>query len=267
VTRDAADSAGEPRRVAVVTGASAGMGVAIAEALAALDWRIAIGARRSERLAEVALRIRAGGAEVFAHALDVSDARSVDRFFDAVEAEMGEVDVAVNNAGVCIPGLLHEVPAESLEAEIATNLLGPMYVARRCIPSMTRRGAGDLVFISSDNARAPRTYQAGYSASKSGVEALARVLAMELERTGVRVSTIRMGPVSSEFGHDWDADIVKRVLASWKHFGLQRGLAFMKPESIGAAVVAAVTAPRGTIIAKIELQPEGPRDPGAADGD
>jgi len=234
------------------------MGVAIAEALAALGWRIAIGARRTERLDAVAERIRAAGGEAFAHALDVSDAASVDRFFDAVETNLGEVDVAVNNAGICIPGLLHEVPPESLEAEIATNLLGPMYVARRAIPSMTRRGAGDLVFVSSDNARAPRTYQAGYSASKSGVESLARVLAMELEGTGVRVSTIRMGPVSTEFGHAWDPEVIKRVLASWKHFGLQRDFAFMKPEAIGAAVVTAVTAPRGAIIAKIELQPEGP---------
>jgi NAD(P)-dependent dehydrogenase (short-subunit alcohol dehydrogenase family) len=239
------------------------MGVAIAQALAALDWRIAIGARRTERLDEVAARIRDSGGDVFAHTLDVTDPCSVDTFFDAIEERLGPVDVAVNNAGLCIPGLLHEVSPESLQTEIATNLLGPMYVARRCIPSMTKRGRGDLVFISSDNARAPRTFQAGYSASKTGVEALARVLAMELEGTGVRVSTIRMGPVATEFGQDWDGETIERVLASWKRFGLQRGLTFMQPESIGAAVVAAVTAPPGTTIAKIELQPDGPAAAGA----
>jgi len=247
----------EPR-VALVTGASAGMGVAISHSLAALGWRIAIGARRTQRLGQVAARVRDSGGDVFAHTLDVTDPCSVDTFFDAVEARFGPVDVAVNNAGLCIPGLLHEVSPESLQTEVATNLLGPMYVAQRCIPSMVARGRGDLVFISSDNARAPRTFQAGYSASKSGVEALARVLAMELEGTGVRVSTVRMGPVATEFGQGWDAEIIQRVLASWKRFGLQRDFTFMRPESIGAAVVSAVTAPPGTTLAKIELQPDGP---------
>jgi NADP-dependent 3-hydroxy acid dehydrogenase YdfG len=244
----------------VVTGASAGLGAAIAETLATLGWRVAIGARRLEQLEAVAAKIRDAGGKVFAHALDVTDAESVDRFFAAVEAEFGPVDVAVSNAGICVPGLLHEVAPEDLKAEVLTNLLGPMYVARRCIPSMIRETAGDLVFISSDNARAPRTFQAGYSASKTGVEALARTLAMELEGSGVRVSTIRMGPVATEFGRSWDGNLLKRMLASWKHFGLQRNLVFMQPETVATAVVSAVTAPRGTTIATIELQPEGPAE-------
>jgi len=256
-----AGATADERRVAVITGASAGLGAAIAEALAMLGWKIAIGARRVDRLAAVAAGIRDKGGRVFAHVLDVSDAKSVDRFFEAVESEFGAVDVAVSNAGICIPGLLHEVAPEDLEAEVLTNLLGPIYVARRCIPSMIRGAGGDLVFISSDNARAPRTFQAGYSASKTGVEALARTLAMELEGTGVRVSTIRMGPVATEFGRGWDEELLKRMLASWKRFGLQRNLAFMQPESVAAAVVSAVTAPRGACIATIELQPEGPADP------
>jgi NAD(P)-dependent dehydrogenase (short-subunit alcohol dehydrogenase family) len=173
----------------------------------------------------------------------------------------------VSNAGICISGLLHELSPEDLQAEVLTNLLGPMYMARRCIPSMTRSTVGDLVFISSDNARAPRTFQAAYSAAKTGVEALARTLAMELEGTGVRVSTIRMGPVATEFGRDWNGTLLKRMLASWKRFGLQRNLAFMDPESVAAAVVSAVTAPRGAYVATIELQPEGPRESGGAQGD
>jgi NAD(P)-dependent dehydrogenase (short-subunit alcohol dehydrogenase family) len=248
-------------RTAVVTGASAGLGAAIAEALARLGFKVAIGARRLERLDEVAKSIRDEGGDVFAHELDVTDPESVDRFFAAVEATFGSVDVAVSNAGVCVPGLLHEVTPEDLQAEVLTNLLGPMYMARRCIPSMTRSAIGDVVFISSDNARAPRTFQAAYSAAKTGVEALARTLAMELEGTGVRVSTIRMGPIATDFGRGWDGKLLKRMLASWKRFGLQRNLVFMDPEVVAAAVVSAVTAPRGTYVATIELQPEGPPEP------
>jgi len=154
-----------------------------------IGCKVAIGARRLEQLDAVAAKIRNAGGDVFAHSLDVTDAESVDRFFDSVEAEFGPVDVAVSNAGICVPGLLHEVAPEDMKAEILTNLLGPMYVARRCIPSMTRKSAGNLVFISSDNARAPRTFQASYSASKTGVEALARTLAMELEGS---VETLRL---------------------------------------------------------------------------
>lgn len=244
----------------MVTGASAGLGAAIAEALAMLGWKIAIGARRVEQLDQVAAKIRDGGGHVVAHVLDVTDAASVERFFDAVEAEFGAVDVTVSNAGTCFPGLLHEVATEDLAADVLTNLLGPIYVARRCIPSMIRRGNGNLVFISSDNARAPRTFQAAYSAAKTGVEALARTLSMELEGTGVCVSTIRMGPVATDFGRGWDGSLLARMLASWKRFGLQRDLAFMEPESVAAAVVTAVSAPRGARIATIELQPESPAE-------
>jgi len=150
------------------------------------------------------------------------------------------------------------VGTEDLEAEVTTNLLGPMYVTRRSIPSMIEQRSGDLVFISSDTARAPRPFQAGYSAAKAGLETYARALAMELEGTGLRVTTIRMGPTATEFGRDWPAAIVKRVLESWKHFGLQRNLAFMDPDVVATAVVHAVTAPRGATFASIELQPEAP---------
>jgi len=259
-------AAEDERRIAVVTGASAGLGAAIAAALATTGCKVAIGARRLDQLDAVAAKIREAGGDVFAHSLDVTDAESVDRFFDAVEAEFGPVDIAVSNAGICVPGLLHEVAPEDMKAEVLTNLLGPMYLARRCIPSMTRDSAGDLVFISSDNARAPRTFQAGYSASKTGLEALARTLAMELEGSGVRVSTIRIGPVATEFGRGWDGKLVKRMLASWRHFGLQRNLAFMQPESVAAAVVSAVNAPRGATIATIELQPEVPVESEGASG-
>jgi len=248
-------------RTAVVTGASAGMGACIARSLGRLGWRVGLGARREDRLEQVAAAVREAGGTPFACALDVSDARSVDDFFDATEQAFGPVDVVVSNAGICIPGLAHEIGTEALANEVTTNLLGAMYVARRAIPAMIERGAGDLVFISSDTARAPRPFQSGYSAAKAGLETYARTLAMELEGTGVRVATIRMGPTATEFGRDWPPEMLKRILESWKHFGLQRNLAFMDPDVVAAAVVSAVTAPKGATVASIELQPEGPARP------
>jgi NAD(P)-dependent dehydrogenase (short-subunit alcohol dehydrogenase family) len=247
-----------PARTAVVTGASAGTGACIARSLARLGWRVGIGARREDRLEQVAKAVREVGGTPFACPLDVSEPRSVSDFFDATEQEFGRIDVVVSNAGICLPGLAHEVGTEDLEAEITTNLLGPMYVARRALPRMIEQRSGDLVFISSDTARAPRPFQAGYSASKAGLESYARTLAMELEGTGLRVTTIRLGPTATEFGRDWPPAMLRRVLESWKHFGLQRNLAFMDPDVVATAVVHAVTAPKGATLASIELQPEGP---------
>jgi NAD(P)-dependent dehydrogenase (short-subunit alcohol dehydrogenase family) len=238
------------------------MGAVIARALGARGFRVAIGARRGERLDAVAEDIRAAGAEVFAHPLDVAQADSVEAFCDATEAELGAIEVAVSNAGICHPALAHDTLPGQLEAQVAINLLGPMYLARRVIPAMRARAAGDLVFISSESARIPRPYQAAYSASKAGLEAFAQTLTMELEGSGVRVSTIRMGPTATEFGHGWEPELLQRILASWKHFGLQRHLAFLPPEVVADAVVNAVTAPRGAVLATIELQPEAPQKTG-----
>ncbi len=251
-------STGAPARVAAVTGASSGIGAATAVALGRLGWRVALGARRSERLAEVARRVEAAGGSALAAALDVTEPDSIDAFFAAAEAAFGAADVVVSNAGVCVPGLLHEVGEEDLAIELRTNLLGPALVVRRALPAMLARGSGDLVFVSSQNAVAPRPFQAGYSAAKAGVESLARVLAMELEGTGVRATIVRPGPTASEFGRGWKPETIRRVLAAWKHWGLQRHLRWLPPESVASAVVAAVTAPPGTHLDLLQVMPEGP---------
>jgi NADP-dependent 3-hydroxy acid dehydrogenase YdfG len=245
-------------RTVIVTGASSGIGAEIARECAAEGWRVAIGARRLDRLKECAVSIEEAGGVVFAHPLDVSSPESIDAFFAAVEAEFGPVDALVNNAGFSVPGLLHEVDPHDLEHEITTNLLGPMWMARRGIPAMLAAKAGDLIFIGSDNADNPRPYQAGYSASKAGIKNLARVLEMELEGTGIRVTTLRLGPTTSEFGVAWTGEVVNRMLALWKHFGLQRNLQFMDPIVVAGAVVHALKTPRGATLASIELQPTPP---------
>ncbi len=243
-------------RTAVVTGASSGIGEATARALGALGWPVAIGARRVDRLKEIAGAIETAGGSAFHHPLDVSVPQSIDDFFDAVEKELGSPDVVVNNAGVGIPRLLHEARVEELQTEIAVNLLGPMWVSRRAIPALVEKGRGDLVFISSHNAVVPRTFQAGYTASKAGVEALARVLQMELEGTGVRSTIVRPGPTGSEFGASYGPELTQRILASWKHWGIVRQLHWMPAESVARAVVSVVTAPPGMHLDLVQVMPE-----------
>ncbi len=246
----------EPR-TALVTGASSGVGAAIARALAALGWPVAIGARRTGNLGEVARGIEGDGGRVFAHALDVTRSDSVDAFFAAAENALGPVDVVVSNAGMGRPGLLHELGVDELRHELDTNLFGTMLVVRRALPSMLERKRGDLVFLSSTAVSEPRPFQAGYTASKAGIEGLAMGLRCDLEGTGVRTTTIRLGATRSEFGLHWEPDVLARVIESWQRWGFLRHMEMMEPEDVAQAIVAAVTAPRGFSTNIMQLNPDG----------
>ncbi|MFQ5512968.1 MAG: SDR family oxidoreductase [Myxococcota bacterium] len=243
-------------RVALVTGASSGIGAATAQALGALGWPVALGARRLARLEEVAAGVERLGGRAFVHALDVGDPDSIEVFFEAVEKTLGPPDVVVNNAGIGRPALLHEARVEELREEITTNLLGPLWVSRRALPALREKGRGDLVFISSLNAVAPRTYQAAYTASKAGVEGVARVLQMELEGTGVRASIVRPGPTGSEFGSGFGDELARSVVRSWRDWGVLRSLRWLSPDSVARAVVQVVTAPPGTRVDVLQVLPE-----------
>jgi NADP-dependent 3-hydroxy acid dehydrogenase YdfG len=245
-------------RTAIVTGASAGFGAAIAHAFGELGWQVAVGARRIEKLGEVAREVERAGGRPLSHVLDVADPESIDAFVRAAEDTFGAIDVVVNNAGVGVPGLLHEVSAEGLRAEIETNLVGPLMLVRRVLPGMLARMRGDIVFVSSLNATLPRPFQVGYTATKAGIEGAARALQMELEGTGVRATIVRPGPSRTEMGSTWDAEVVRNMLGVWKRFGILRHHNYLAPESIARAVLAAVTAPPGTHLDLIQVNPEGP---------
>lgn len=249
-------------RTAIVAGASSGIGAAIARAFGALGWSVALGGRRADKLTEVATEVEKAGGHAAALPLDLVEPASIDAFFARCERTFGPADVLVNNAGICVPGLLHEVSPADFQREIATNLVGPALLARRMIASLrAREAAGDLVFISSENVSSPRPFQPGYTASKWGLEGLARTLRLELDGTGIRSTIVRPGPTfPTDFARGWDPAIVKRLLTTWKAFGIQRHLRWMPADGVARAVVAAVTAPPGTHFDVIALGPEAPPD-------
>jgi NADP-dependent 3-hydroxy acid dehydrogenase YdfG len=247
----------EPR-VVYVTGASSGIGRAVAEDLAGLGWRVALGARRQDRLEEVAAAVAAAGGEPFSCLLDVTDPASIAAFFSAAEATLGPVDVLVNNAGVATPGWLHAVASEALTREVTTNLLGAILATRLAVASMRERARGDVVFITSDATRHPRPRMATYTATKAGLEAFAHALAMEFEGTGLRATTVRVGPTLTEFGFGWPADELDDLMTYWPRFGLQRHPGLLDASTVARAVRTAVTAPPGVHVATIEVQPEAP---------
>ncbi len=250
------------RRTLVVTGASSGIGSFIAREGAKLGWKIAIGARRLDRLEEVAADLRSLGGEVFAGALDVSDADSVEAFFGRCEASLGVADAIVNNAGHSRPRLMHEYPPEQLRSEVEVNLLGSMFVTRRALQPLLAAGQrGDIVFISSDSVRNPRPGQLAYGATKAALENLADGLSKELEGTGVRVTKVRLGPTMSEFGFAWDAETQEQARGIWRRFGLRDSRlegSFLPPEAVGQTVIHAINQPPGVLLDTIEIQPEAP---------
>jgi NAD(P)-dependent dehydrogenase (short-subunit alcohol dehydrogenase family) len=252
-------------RTAVVTGASSGIGVAIARELVKQGGRVAIGARRRERLEAVADELRARGGEVFADGLDVGDAGSVDRFFAASEKALGPADLIVNNAAHSLPYALHEYPPETLRAEFTTNVIGAALITRRGIAPLVAAGLpGDVVFLTSDAVRHPRPGQLTYGASKAALENLADGLALELEGSGVRVLKLRIGPTFSEFGASWpqDPDAMARRMVYWREFGLRDGRlpgVMMTPENVAQALVWAVSQPPGVWIDTLEMQPGAPQ--------
>jgi NADP-dependent 3-hydroxy acid dehydrogenase YdfG len=259
-------------RTALITGASAGLGAAIALEMAGRGWKIAIGARRADRLAETAEKARVqGAAQVHAGDLDVSDDASVERFFAASERAVGVADVIVNNAGASRFHWLEETDARWLRSEVETNLIGPMIVTHRALAPLLAAGAeADIVMVSSDAARRPRPGQLAYGASKAGLENYSEALGLALEGTGIRVIKLRLGPAFSEFSFAWDLspETTQKRTEHWASFGLrdarmmaQGNLGILTPEDVARAVVHAVTQPRHVLVDTIELQPTVPRRP------
>ena len=256
---DAGPGGAGDERVAVVTGAGAGIGRAIAQALGALGWPVALGARRVDQLEETAALITDAGGTAYAHALDVREPASIDAFFAATTAALGPVDVLVNNAGTAAPGALHVMSDELHERILATNLLGPILVTKRVVADLRARNApGDIVFISSDATVHPRPYLGTYSASKAGLESYATTLSMECEGFPIRSSIVRVGPTLTGFADDWDTEIFTEIFPHWQRFGIQRHFNTMQPADVARAVATTVTAPPHMWMRVVEVQPQPP---------
>jgi NADP-dependent 3-hydroxy acid dehydrogenase YdfG len=248
-------------RVAAVTGASAGIGRAIAVELGGLGWAVGLGARRVDQLDETAKLVADAGGRPLVHPLDVTDSESIDAFCAFVRDEADVIDVLVNNAGTALPGAIHELSDEDHRRIVETNLLGPILMTRRVVARLRADGRpGDVVFISSDTTAHPRSHLATYGSTKAGVETFAQTLALECEGVGIRSSVVRVGPTLSGFADDWDLTIFEELMPRWQRFGIQRHFNTMLPEDVARAVVTVVTAPAHMWIPIVEVQPNPPLD-------
>lgn len=246
------------RRPAAIAGASAGIGAAIARALAAAGCPVALGARRADRCEQIAGQIRAVGGEAQAFELDVADSASVAAFGKAALDAFGEIDIVIANAGLMTPGRLAETTAEQLAAVLDTNVVGLQRLLQAFLPAMLARQRGDIVVISSDVVDQPRPLIGGYVSSKWAAEGLARTLQMELEGTGVRASIVRPGPTATEISAGWEMSDALEVVEAGKRFGSLRHFGWLHPSAIAQTVTHVVSAPRGIHIPLSHVTPEAP---------
>lgn len=181
----------------VVTGASSGIGEAVARELARPGTRLTLVARRRARLEALATELTSLGAEVRVVEHDLSKPAEATAWLPATLAAFGPVDVLINNAGVQIVGSTAETDNDAADALLATNLLSPLRLTRALLPSMLARGAGTVVDVASVAALAPTPGMTWYNASKAGLAAASESLRGELRGTGVHVVTVYPGIIDT----------------------------------------------------------------------
>jgi 3-oxoacyl-[acyl-carrier protein] reductase len=185
-------------QTAIVTGASRGMGKAIALRLAAAGARIACVARSADKLKETADAIAAAGGTAEVHPCDVTDSAAVSKLVEELAEKWGGIDIVVNNAGITKDTLIPRMEDEAWDAVIATNLRSVFLFTRSASLVMMRKRSGRIINISSVSGLMGNAGQANYSASKAGVIGLTRTVAQELASRKVTVNAICPGFIASE---------------------------------------------------------------------
>jgi 2-hydroxycyclohexanecarboxyl-CoA dehydrogenase len=177
-------------RIAVVTGGASGIGLGVARQFVADGHRVAVLDRDGQGAAAAAADIGAGAGAVLAVEVDVADRSSVAAAFDRVRTELGPVGIVVTSAGVEAFDPVLEISAERWDRIIAVNLTGTFTCVQAALPDMLAAGWGRIVTISSSSAQSGAPNMAHYAASKGGVIALTKALAVDLARNGITVNTI-----------------------------------------------------------------------------
>jgi NADP-dependent 3-hydroxy acid dehydrogenase YdfG len=240
--------------VALVTGASSGIGEATARALAAEGAAVALVARRRDRLEEVAKTIIDSGGNALVVEADLTDAVQATQAVSRAAAEFGRLDIVVNNAGVLYPGPVAEAPAAEWERMIAINVGGVLNVIRAALPHLLDAAArpprqvADLVNISSTGGRVARAGTAVYSLTKFGVNALSESLRQELIPSRVRVSVVEPGTVDTELSSHAREELREGIVR------LTENIELLRPDDIADAIAYIVTRDRRVAINELLIR-------------
>lgn len=214
-------------KVALVTGASQGIGRATSLALAQAGAKLAVTARSAEKLGALAAEITQGGGEALAVQMDVSNAESIKSAFRQVQASFGRIDILVNNAAITKDMLEMRMKLEDWEAVLRTNLTGAHLCIQQSLSGMIRQRSGRIINVSSVVAETGNAGQANYVASKAGLIGLTRAVAMEVASRGITVNAVAPGFVETPMTDPLPQELKDKMktMIPLGRFGMDRDVA------------------------------------------
>ena len=230
---------------ALVTGATEGIGRATALALGRAGYRVGICSRSSDKVAATLAELRAEGVSAAGAAADVADPAQVRHLVDQVRAELGEIDVLVNNAGVLIARPFDELTLEDWDATMATNLRSLYLTTHLILPGMRTRRHGTIVNVASLAGRNGFVGGSAYSASKHAVLGFSRSLMLEVRKDNVRVIAICPGSVATGMLRD-------QAMLKPDHERI------LRPEDVAASILHVLTLPTGALVSELDIRPTNP---------
>lgn len=208
-------------RVGVVTGASVGIGAAVARALAAAGMSVVLGARRAPQLDHVCREIREQGGEADFVVTEMRDEAQVERLVATAVERYGRIDALVNNAAMAAVRTVAEGRVDEWRAVLETNVLGTLIACRAALRHMLPRGRGDILNVMSPTAHEAWPYMSAYAASKAGIEALSRCLRAEVAGSGLRVMILEVHNVGgTEALLQLDPALTPTAIQRWAQVGV-----------------------------------------------
>jgi NADP-dependent 3-hydroxy acid dehydrogenase YdfG len=237
--------------VVAVTGASSGIGQATAIACARAGATVALAARRLERLEALAERIAEEGGRALALQADVGEEREARAFIERAHAELGRLDVLVNNAGVMLLGPIAGAPTEEWRRMIDANVFGVLYCTHAALPLMAAQGSGHIVNVSSVAGRVARAGSGVYNLTKFGVGAFSESLRQEAAPLGVRVTLVEPGAVATELVDHNRPEIREQIGKAFT------GVTPLAAQDIADAILYAVSRPANVSVNEVLVRPSG----------
>ena len=193
-------------KVVIVTGGAGGIGSALCERFADEGSKVAIFDLKGDAAGALAAKIQAAGGTAAGYAVDITDAAAVDRGVAAAEADLGPIDVLVNNAGWDVGARFLDLDPALWQKIIAINLVGPLNLHRAVLKGMSARGSGRVVNIASDAGRVGSSGEAVYSACKGGIISFSKTMARELARKRINVNVVCPGPTETNLFREFAGD-------------------------------------------------------------
>ncbi|TID18878.1 nonribosomal peptide synthetase 10 [Venturia nashicola] len=236
-------------KVAVVTGASSGIGAAVAAALAKEGVHVALAARRTDELESIKTKLSAHGVKIIAHKTDVTQKAQVESLMKAAAEELGPVDILISCAGVMYFTMMKNVHSEEWERTVDVNCKGLLHCLSSTIPSMLSRSTGHIVAISSDAGRKVFPGLGVYSASKFFVEATLQALRVETAGSGLRVTSIQPGNVATDLlGMSTDKEALEA-------YGTPTGAKVLDADDVANSIIYALKQPEHVGVNEVMIEP------------